>query len=123
MLSSYDAASVTELPKDHLNWLRNLPTHFDDGLRFFVHAGIRPGVPLDRQTRDDMLWIREPFLSWTGDFGKLIVHGHSPTESRRPDVRFNRINVDTGCVFFDGTLTAAVFTDAMAKAIDFIDSR
>jgi len=59
-LRSYGVTSPKDLPADHLAWIHNLPTHHDDGQRFFVHAGIRPGVPLDQQTRDDLLWIREP---------------------------------------------------------------
>jgi serine/threonine protein phosphatase 1 len=62
----------------------------------FVHAGIRPGVPLDRQARDDLIWIREPFLSSTADFGFKVVHGH--TIVPRVEHRANRIAVDTGAV-------------------------
>ena len=62
----------------------------------FVHAGIRPGVPLDAQTRDDLIWIREPFLTSTADFGFKVVHGHTivPAVEHHP----NRIAVDTGAV-------------------------
>lgn len=120
-LASYNATSVAGLPKDHLTWLRKLPTHFDDGLRFFVHAGIRPRTPLDRQTRSDLLWIREPFLSSTADFGRLILHGHTTTEGSLPDVRPNRINIDTGAVY-GGPLTAAVFIQSALKPVTFLQS-
>lgn len=68
----------------------------------FVHAGIRPGVGLADQDPHDLIWIREPFLSDPRDHGAVIVHGHTPVE--KPDVRNNRINVDTGAVY-GGTLT------------------
>jgi serine/threonine protein phosphatase 1 len=61
-LRSYDVSSALELPAAHVAWFRSLRLAFDDGLRFFVHAGINPARPLDRQDRHDLLWIREPFL-------------------------------------------------------------
>jgi serine/threonine protein phosphatase 1 len=74
-----------------------------------VHAGVRPGVPLDAQDADDLVWIRGPFLSSNADFGKVVVHGHTPAEA--PEVRPNRINVDTGA-FFTGRLTCLVLEGA-----------
>jgi serine/threonine protein phosphatase 1 len=71
----------------------------------FVHAGVRPGVPLDQQSRQDMLWIREPFLSSRVDHGAVIVHGHTP--KRQPVVQTNRIAIDTGAVL-GGALTCVV---------------
>ena len=76
-----------------------------------MHAGVRPGVPLDRQNRNDLLWIREPFLSSDADHGRLIVHGDTPVRFGKPDIRPNRINLDTGAVF-GRALTAAAFLDA-----------
>jgi diadenosine tetraphosphatase ApaH/serine/threonine PP2A family protein phosphatase len=70
---------------------------------FFVHAGVRPGVPLDRQHESDCMFIRGDFLNHSGDFGKIIVHGHTPVEE--PQVLPNRIALDTGA-FFSGRLTA-----------------
>ena len=75
------------------------------GRYFLCHAGIRPGVPLQRQSDEDLLWIRDEFLDSRIDFGKTVVHGHSPSED--PEVRPNRINVDTGA-FMTGRLTCAV---------------
>jgi serine/threonine protein phosphatase 1 len=107
-LESYGLNSANQLPEDHVNWLRRLPLFFDDGRRFFVHAGVHPDRPLDRQDEDDLLWIRKPFLSSETDYGRLIVHGHTPVKGGPPDLRANRLNLDTGAVF-GGPLTAAVF--------------
>ena len=69
------------------------------------HAGVRPGVPIAEQREHDLLWIRDVFLWERGDFGKIVVHGHTP--SPMPEIRPNRINVDTGA-FMTGRLTCAV---------------
>ena len=78
-----------------IDWLVALPTHWQCGDYFFVHAGVRPRVRLDRQKADDLLWIREPFLSSRRDHGKVIVHGHS-VEPGNPRLGSNRIGIDTG---------------------------
>lgn len=107
-LQSYGVATVADIPRDHIKWIRDLPKFHDDGLRFFVHAGIHPERPLNRQDEHDFLWIREPFLSSTKDLGRLVVHGHTPLKNGRPDIRPNRLNLDTAAVY-GGPLTAAVF--------------
>jgi serine/threonine protein phosphatase 1 len=93
-------------PPEHLAWLRSLPVAYETEHQFFVHAGVRPGLPLDAQKREEMLWIRKPFLDSDEDFGKHVVHGHTP--ARAPELRANRSNLDTGA-FHTGTLTVAVF--------------
>jgi serine/threonine protein phosphatase 1 len=118
-LASYGVSSPGELPRDHVAWIRALPTHHDDGLRFYVHAGIDPSRPLDRQSRHDMLWMREPFLSDPRDFGRFIVHGHTPLRGGSPDLRANRVNVDTAAVL-GGPLTAAVFDDERREPVGFV---
>ncbi|MGE3149720.1 MAG: serine/threonine protein phosphatase, partial [Pseudorhodoplanes sp.] len=70
------------------------------------HAGVRPRVPLELQREQDLLWIRDDFLSSKDDFGKIIVHGHTPV--LEPEVKSNRINIDTGA-YATGRLTCAVF--------------
>ena len=90
------------LPDDHAQFLAGLMTSFTCGDFFFVHAGVQPGVPLDRQREEDLLWIRDDFLLSEENFGKYIVHGHTPV--RNPDIRSNRINIDTGA-FATGCLT------------------
>lgn len=95
----------TRLPDAHLQFLRSLPLNHRAGGYLFVHAGILPGVELARQTAEDMLWIRDPFLRSSYDHGCVVVHGHTPVDA--PEVRFNRINIDTGAVW-SGCLTALV---------------
>ena len=94
-----------KLPESHLEFYKTLDFSRTEGDFFFVHAGIRPGVPLDNQTDEDMLWIREEFLGCEDDFGKVIVHGHTITWE--PEVKPNRIGIDTGA-FASGVLTALV---------------
>ena len=94
-------------------------THHDDGRRFFVHAGIDPARPLDRQNRHDLLWMREPFLSDPRDYGRFIVHGHTPIKGGQPDLRVNRVNIDTAAVL-GGPLTAAVFDEVQTAPIGFL---
>lgn len=118
MLRSYGVAAPAELPFEHLAWFKSLPLFFDDGKRYFAHAGINPMRLLDQQVVDDLIWIREPFLSCVSDYGRLIVHGHTPLWSRRPDLRSNRLNIDTGAGY-GGPLTAAAFNnmDRMPAAL------
>jgi Calcineurin-like phosphoesterase len=112
-LASYGVSDASGLPDAHLDWMARLPLCFDDGTRYFAHAGVHPERRLDDQVEEDLVWIREPFLSHTGDFGRLIVHGHTPVTARAPDWRVNRLNIDTGAGY-DGPLTAVVF-DAAAR--------
>src|SRR5579884_4278268 len=107
-LKSYGVAHPAELPADHLDWMESLPLSHDDGQRFFCHAGINPALGCEGSGEDDLLLIREPFLSASQDFGRLIVHGHTPTPSRNPEVRRNRVNLDTAAGY-GGPITAAVF--------------
>ena len=96
---------VSRIAAEHISWLHRLELAFSLGDYFFCHAGIRPDVPLERQDESDLLWIREPFLSWNGDPGKIIVHGHTVEE--QPAVRPNRIGIDTGACW-TGRLTCLV---------------
>lgn len=96
------------IPRQHLIFLRDLSISLRVGPYLFVHAGVRPGVPLDQQSRHDMLWIREPFLSSRADHGAVVVHGHTP--KRDPVVQPNRIAIDTGAVL-GGALTCVMLED------------
>ncbi len=99
------AAFDEAIPERHTAFLRDLPRSIEFGSYLFVHAGINPERPLDDQDPQDLVWIREPFHSSTADFGRIVVHGHTPVEE--PDIRPNRINIDTGAVF-TGCLTCLV---------------
>lgn len=94
-----------KLPERHRQFLASLPLTHEEGDYLFVHAGVRPGVPLDRQAPDDLLWIRDEFLNSTVDHGKVVVHGHSISE--QPELRANRVGIDTGA-FATGRLTCLV---------------
>jgi serine/threonine protein phosphatase 1 len=95
-------ALIETLPDEHLKFLQSLELSFLCGDFFFVHAGVRPGIPLKEQQEADLLWIRNEFLDSKENFGKFVVHGHTPV--REPDIRPNRINIDTGA-YATGNLT------------------
>jgi serine/threonine protein phosphatase 1 len=118
-LRSYGVDRAQDLPETALNWFKARPLSHDDGRHFFVHAGVNPLLPLNAQRGHDLIWIREPFLSDRRDYGRLIVHGHTPVESGQPDVRANRLNVDTGAVY-GGPLTAALFADGRTAPVSFV---
>ena len=120
-LRSYGVVRAQDLPETHLDWLRALPLSYDDGRRFYVHAGVNPLLPFDAQHERDLIWIREPFLSDRRAYGRLIVHGHTPLETGEPDLRANRLNLDTGAVF-GGPLTAALFTAEQTSPVGFLQA-
>lgn len=104
-LQSLQRQLTENLPARHLDFLKSLARYHVEGDYLFVHAGIRPGVPLERQSDDDILWIRELFLENESDHGHVVIHGHTITE--QPDLRPNRIGIDTGA-FATGVLTCLV---------------
>jgi serine/threonine protein phosphatase 1 len=104
------------LPQRHLRFFQDLQNTYVCGDFFFVHAGAKPDVELSEQKESDLLWIRGEFLSSNYDFGKIIVHGHTP--SREIEVRPNRINIDTGA-FATHRLTCLVLE---AESLSVIDS-
>jgi serine/threonine protein phosphatase 1 len=118
-LRSYQASRAADLPVSHLDWIRSLPFFHDDGQRYFVHAGVHPDRPLGQQRTRDLLWIREAFLSSNHNFGRLIVHGHTPVQNGTPDQRAHRLNIDTGAVY-GRSLTAAVFSDKSVHPAKFL---
>ena len=91
------------VPAEHVDFLDSFADSISFGGYLFVHAGIRPGIDLSEQDRNDLRWIREPFLDDPTDHGFVVVHGHTITNS--VEVTPNRIGIDTGA-FCTGTLTA-----------------
>lgn len=101
------------IPQHHLDSMRRWPLSVQSGDYLFCHAGIRPGIPLRRQTATDLLWIRREFLDDETDHGMVVVHGHSVSEA--VDMRTNRIGIDTGA-YRTGQLTA-LYLDGDAREI------
>lgn len=106
-LSPEDAAEMlrTYIPAEDVEFMQQFADSFRFGDYLFVHAGIRPGVPVERQTTQDLRWIRAGFLDVERGDGVVVVHGH--TISREPDERCGRIGIDTGA-YMGGPLTAVV---------------
>lgn len=96
------------IPPGQLSVLRHQRSFYRRGGYFFAHAGLRPGVPLMEQDPHDLIWIREPFLSWPAPHEAVVIHGHTPKS--KPVIRTNRIGVDTGAVY-GGKLTAIVLEE------------
>jgi serine/threonine protein phosphatase 1 len=94
-----------KIPDSHRRFFDELQSNFCCGDFLFVHAGVRPGIPLEKQKEEDLLWIRDEFLTSNKNFGKFIVHGHTPVSE--PDIRPNRINIDTGA-YATGILTLLI---------------
>ena len=123
--SSCDAAAceaaqarfVEAMPSRHRALLASLQLSLTVGDYLFVHAGVRPGIDLAAQDPRDLIWIRYDFLESDADFGKVVVHGHTPAD--RPVRRTNRIGLDTG-VYASGTLTAVRLK---GEQIDFLQAR
>jgi serine/threonine protein phosphatase 1 len=104
MAAARDALRAA-LPKEHLAFFRALELKVTLGDYVFVHAGIRPGISIESQTEEDLLWIRDEFLASTLVHDKVVVHGHTPLSA--PVRTANRISVDTGA-YATGILTCAV---------------
>lgn len=122
-LEDYERATIEEtqelmhaaIPDADVVWLRSMEAQIAIGDYLFVHAGIQPGRPLDKQTLSDLRWIREPFLSFGGNFGPVVVHGHTIVEAA--EIRANRIAVDTGA-FASGLLTALCLEGTTQRLIE-----
>ena len=99
---------ASALPQSHLDFFESLQISYRAGGYYFVHAGVRPGIPLAEQRDQDRMWIRSSFLESDADHGAVVVHGHCISDE--PEVRHNRIGIDTGayrsdvltCLVLDG---------------------
>ena len=117
------ARALASIPESHRAFLRELPRMHRRGPALFVHAGIRPGVPLDRQDPDDLVWIRHAFLDDPRDHGVLVVHGH--TSVKAATHAGNRVNIDTGAgwgrqataILLEGTRVFVVEGDGQRRAL------
>ena len=96
-LDSYRDRGMWPIPSSHRRFLDSLRYYFESAQHIFVHAGLRPGIPLAGQTDFDMLWIRGEFIESNDDWGKTVVYGHTPL--KEPLLGDRRIGVDTGCVY------------------------
>jgi serine/threonine protein phosphatase 1 len=100
-LDSYLTKSVQSesfpIPPDHMDFFKSLRLFYETEEFIFVHAGLRPRVPLESQNTEDLLWIRGKFVSTKYDFGKIVIFGHTPL--KKPLVEPNKIGIDTGAVY------------------------
>ena len=104
-LAPVHGEAVAAVPADHRRFLASRPTSFARGEALFVHAGIRPGIAIKDQTEDDLVWIRDPFLGYRGNFPWLVVHGHTALGAATH--YGNRVNIDSSAAY-GGPLTAVV---------------
>lgn len=98
------------IPDEHLTFLRATRPFYATDDYLFVHGGLVPGQMPEETACEELWWMREPFLSSDYDWGKLVIHGHTPMLRGKPDVHPNRINIDTGAVY-GGPLTALLLPE------------
>jgi serine/threonine protein phosphatase 1 len=103
----YNVSTFDEIPLAHKDFFKKL-LPFYKSKAYYVHAGFQPGTKPENGAESDLLWIRDHFLGTEYDFGKLVVHGHTP--SKTPDIQKYRIGIDTGCVY-GGSLTAYIVNE------------
>ena len=124
---AYNAAEIEEVqammqaavPQTDREFLQSFEDMIAIGDYLFVHAGIAPDVPIEEQRRQDLRWIREPFLSHEGRFGAIVVHGHTICDD--PEDCGNRIGVDTGA-YISGRLTALVLEGTQRRYLEAVDA-
>ena len=94
---NWDSLKELLLPPDHEEFYRELRLYYETPEFIFVHGGLKPGVPLEEQQEDDLLWIRGEFITSPEDFGRLVIFGHTPF--KQPLQMPNKIGIDTGAVY------------------------
>lgn len=92
------------IPNDHMEFFITLQLSYETDDYIFVHAGLRPGIPIQRQNFEDLLWIRYDFINSPYDFKKIVIFGHTPLDFTTPLIDKNKIGLDTGAVY-GGKLT------------------
>jgi len=110
---------IEAVPAEDREFLEAFEDMIAIGDYLFVHAGIAPDVPLEEQSRHDLRWIREPFLSYPAPHGPVVVHGHTICDD--PQDRGNRIGIDTGA-YMNGRLTALVLEGTGRRYLEAVDS-
>lgn len=109
-------------PRDLLEWMDKLPHYYEDDLHLYVHAGIHPEMPMERQIASDLLWIRDEFLRFKGLHYKYVIHGHTPKEC--VDLQPNRCGIDTGACFSkDYYLTCAEIDSKCVYPVGYLQVR
>ena len=111
--------SLLPFYRQHRKWFEALPCRAIRGRFLFVHAGVRPSVPLEQQKNDDLIWIRQPFLNRPHGLPYTVVHGHSITKNHRIDRRSDRINLDTGA--FKSGVLSSVSLDTRSDLDNHVD--
>jgi serine/threonine protein phosphatase 1 len=92
------------IPDEHMEFFTTLQPYCEKDKYIFAHAGLRPGIPMNKQEVDDLLWIRYEFINSRYDFGKTVIFGHTPLSFTSPLIDENKIGIDTGAVY-GGKLT------------------
>ena len=101
-LSDEPEKRKAKIPREHREFFESLLPYYETRNHIFVHAGLKPGLPLRQQTMSDLLWIRHEFVEAEDDFGKMVVFGHTPLSY--PLIMPNKIGIDTGAIY-GGKLT------------------
>jgi serine/threonine protein phosphatase 1 len=113
-LNSYHVSEQWPVPSTHHTFLAELKNYYETEKHIFVHAGLRPGIPLAGQSDKDLLWIRQDFLRSNYDWGKVVVYGHTPLNN--PLLTETRIGLDSGCVYGRKLTCCDVLTDQLWQA-------